>query len=93
MELYCRPKRASYLIPDPKVLYPETLPVRRASWYLKDDATFIDALRSTASLAVAAVRSHLWRTVNCSTSAQEADMILIPQPALVALLEAACYST
>jgi hypothetical protein len=68
-----------------KVLHPETLPVRQASWYLKDEATFIDAL--------AAVRSDLWRSVNYSTSAQEADMILIPQIALVSLVEAACYST
>jgi hypothetical protein len=68
-----------------KVLHPETLPVRQASWYLKDEATFIDALAS--------VRSHLWRSVNHSTSAQGADMFLIPQTALFSLLEAACYST
>jgi hypothetical protein len=68
-----------------KVLHPETLPVRQASWYLKEEATFIDAL--------AAVRRHLWRSVNCSTSAQEADMFLIPHNALFSLLEAACYST
>jgi hypothetical protein len=68
-----------------KVLHPETLPVRQTSWYLKDEATFIDAL--------AAVRSDLWRSVNYRTSAQEADMILIPHAALSSLLEAACYST
>jgi hypothetical protein len=68
-----------------KELHPETLPVRQASWYLKDEATFIDAL--------AAVRSDLWRSVNYCTSAQEADMILIPHIALVSLVEAACYST
>jgi hypothetical protein len=68
-----------------KVLYPEILPVRQASWYLKDEATFIDAL--------AAVRSDLWRSVNYRTSAQEADMVLIPHAALFSLLEAACYST
>lgn len=68
-----------------KVLHPETLPVRQASWYLKDEATFIDAL--------AAVRADLWRSVNYRTSAQEADMVLIPHAALFSLLEAACYST
>jgi hypothetical protein len=68
-----------------KVLHPETLPVRQASWYLKEEATFIDAL--------AAVRSDLWRSVNYSASAQEADMFLIPHAALFSLLEAACYST
>jgi hypothetical protein len=68
-----------------KVLHPGTLPVRRASWYRKEEATFIDAL--------AAVRSDLWRSVNYSTSAQEADMVLIPHAALFSLLAAACYST
>jgi hypothetical protein len=68
-----------------KVLHPETLPIRQASWYLKEEATFIDAL--------AAVRSALWRSLNSSTSAQNADMILIPQSSLFSLLEVACYST
>ena len=68
-----------------KALHPDTLPIRKASWYRKKEATFIDAL--------AAVRSDLWRSVNYSTSAQEADMFLIPQAALFSLLEAACYST
>ena len=68
-----------------KVLHPETLPIRQASWYFKEEATFIDAL--------AAVRSDLWRSLNCRTSAQTADMLLIPQSALFSLLEVACYST
>jgi hypothetical protein len=68
-----------------KVLHPETLPVRQASWYPKEEATFIDAL--------AAVRIELWRSQNCYTSAPEADMLLIPQATLDSLLEAACYST
>ena len=68
-----------------KILHPDTLPIRKASWYRKKEATFIDAL--------AAVRSDLWRSVNYSTSAQEADMFLIPHAALFSLLEAACYST
>lgn len=68
-----------------KTLHPETLPIRQTSWYFKQEATFSDAL--------AAVRSDLWRGVNYSTSAQEANSILIPQVALDFLLEVACYST
>ena len=67
------------------VLHPDTLPIRRASWYPKQEATFSDAL--------AAVRSDLWRNANYSTSAQDADMLLIPRATLQALLEMACYST
>jgi len=67
------------------VLHPDTLPIRQASWYPKQEATFSDAL--------AAVRSDLWHGVNCSTSAQHADRLLIPRPTLQALLEMACYST
>src|SRR5918912_576638 len=37
-------------------LYPEELPTRRAAWYPKREATFIDAL--------AAVRRHLWAAEN-----------------------------
>ena len=68
-----------------KTLHPVTLPIRQTSWYLKEEATFGDAL--------AAVRSDLWRGANYSTSAQEADCILIPQAALHSLVEVACYST
>jgi hypothetical protein len=39
-----------------QVLHPEHLPTRRAAWYAKDEATFIDAL--------AAVRRHLWASQN-----------------------------
>jgi hypothetical protein len=67
------------------VLHSDTLPIRQASWYPKREATFSDAL--------AAVRSDLWRSVNCSTSAQDADRLLIPRATLQALLEMACYST
>lgn len=68
-----------------QVLHPKTLPVRQASWYQKEEATFIDAL--------AAVRRDLWSSVNYSTSAQQDDMLLIPKTTLSSLLEAACYST
>jgi hypothetical protein len=68
-----------------KVLYSDSLPIRRASWYPKKEATFSDAL--------AAVRSHLWDSMNYSTSSQNADMLLILQTTLFSLLEVACYST
>jgi hypothetical protein len=67
-----------------KVLYPKRLPISQASWYPKEEATFSDAL--------AAVRNHLWHSMNYSTSSEEADMLLIPQTTLLSLLEMACYS-
>jgi hypothetical protein len=68
-----------------KVLYPTELPVRQTSWYLKDEATFSDAL--------AAVRRHLWCYLNYERSPQNPDLFLIPQAALFSLVESACYST
>jgi hypothetical protein len=67
-----------------QVLHPETLPVRQASWYPKQEAAFSDVL--------AAVRADLWNHLNYSTSSQEADMLLIPRATLFSLLEVACYS-
>jgi hypothetical protein len=63
----------------------KTLLVRQASWYHKEEATFIDALT--------AGRRDLWSSVNYSTSAQQHDMLLIPKTPLSSLLEVACYST
>ena len=68
-----------------KVLYPKTLPIQQASWYPKEEATFSDAL--------AAVRSHLWHSMNYGTSSENTDMLLIPQTTLFSLLKVACYST
>ncbi len=68
-----------------KVLHPEILPIRRASWYPKQEAAFSDVL--------AAVRSDLWHRSNYSTSPQDANMLLIPRATLFSLLEVACYST
>ncbi len=66
-------------------LHPEQLPIRQASWYPKEEATFSDAL--------AAVRQDLWANFDYSTSANEADLRLIPEPILRSLLDLACYST
>ena len=68
-----------------KILYPDTLPVRQASWYFKQEASFSDVL--------AAVRSHLWNGSNYKMSIENPDLFLIPQATLLSLLEAACYST
>jgi len=68
-----------------KMLHPDTLPFRQASWYPKEEATFSDAL--------AAVRKDLWNHANSSMSASGDDMLLIPRATLEALLETACYST
>lgn len=68
-----------------KTLHPTTLPIRQTGWYLKEEATFSDAL--------AAVRGDLWRGTNYSASAQEVDCILIPQAVLHSLVEVVCYST
>jgi hypothetical protein len=67
-----------------QVLHPEDLPTRRAAWYAKSQATFIDAL--------AAVRRHLWASQNqppLHTAAAPANST----PRTVDLLiEAACYA-
>jgi len=68
-----------------KLLFPKELPVRKNSWYTKDEATFSDAL--------AAVRRHLWSNLNYERSSQKPDLFLIPQSALFSLVETACYST
>jgi hypothetical protein len=68
-----------------KTLHSDTLPVRQASWYPKEEATFSDAL--------AAVRRDLWCHANSSPSSETDDMLLIPQATVQALLETACYST
>ena len=67
------------------MLFPTVLPVRQTSWYIKDEATFSDAL--------AAVRKHLWNHLNYERSPQNPDLFLIPQAALFSLVDSACYST
>jgi hypothetical protein len=67
-----------------KVLHPSTLPIRQTRWYAKEEATFSDAL--------AAVRRDLWRGANSSTSAQSAEMLLIPKAVVDSLQKVACYS-
>ena len=61
-----------------------TLPIRQAAWYRKTLPTFSDAL--------AAVRSHWWRTTGLSTSSCEHDIVKVPRRAFQRLHEAACYA-
>jgi hypothetical protein len=68
-----------------KVLYPTELPVRQTSWYIKEEATFSDAL--------AAVRRHLWSRLNYERLPLNPDLFLIPEAALFSLVDSACYSS
>jgi hypothetical protein len=68
-----------------RTLYPTELPVRQTSWYIKEEATFSDAL--------AAVRRHLWSHLNYERSSQNPDLFLIPEAALFSLVDSACYSS
>jgi hypothetical protein len=67
-----------------KRLHPEQLPGREMSWYVKQEATFSDAL--------AAVRRHLWSPESVK-SALETDLCLIPRVLLAGLQHVAAYST
>jgi hypothetical protein len=67
-----------------KLLFPTELPVRQSSWYIKEEATFSDAL--------AAVRRHLWSHLNYERSSQNPDLFLISQADLFSLVDSACYS-
>lgn len=68
-------------------LYPKgdkELPVQRASWYKKEEATFSDALR--------AVRAHLWAE-KYTQSPFEPEKVLITMALLRALKRAAGWAT
>jgi DDE superfamily endonuclease len=56
---------------------------RRASWYVKESATFSDAL--------AAVRRCLWTTATFPTCADPPELAEVPRGLLNALTAAACY--
>jgi DDE superfamily endonuclease len=67
-----------------QVLHPEHLPTRRAAWYAKPEATFIDAL--------AAVRRHLWASQNQPSLDAHAVPANSASRAADLLIEAACYA-
>jgi len=75
----------SLIVISAKTLYPQSLPIRQAEWYKKDEATFSDVL--------AVVRRTFWDNANIRTSSKRNEMLLIPRTAWSSLLEVACYST
>jgi hypothetical protein len=69
---------AHALHPDGKV------PIQRAAWYPKSQATFTDAL--------AIVRRHIWGDLSSSTSTHAPDLVGIPRSELSRLLQAVSYA-
>lgn len=59
------------------------VPVQQTAWYHKEQATFSDVLM--------AVRRSLWGDWDFQTSAENPDMLLIPQATLERLAFAVCY--
>jgi hypothetical protein len=52
-------------------LHPKKLPLQSSEWYVKEEASFSDALR--------AVRLHLWGALNYTNSSETAPPRLIPE--------------
>jgi hypothetical protein len=69
-----------------KALHPEELLVRRAAWYAKEEASFIDAL--------VAVRGNLlWSgEENYKESSSPPDPVLIPRSLWDSVRETLCYA-
>jgi hypothetical protein len=68
-----------------KVLHPQALPVQQSRWYSKEEATFSDVL--------AAVRMHLWSSMNYAHSRENEPMCLIPHAIWSRIQQVACYTT
>jgi DDE superfamily endonuclease len=62
----------------------ESMPVRRATWYRKEQATFADT--------IALVRRCLWAATRFSMSDEAADMVKVPRTLVERLTEAVCYA-
>jgi hypothetical protein len=69
-----------------QALHPKELPVRRAAWYAKEEASFIDAL--------AAVRGELLRRRegNYEESSSTPELMLIPRSLWDSMRETLCYA-
>jgi hypothetical protein len=65
-----------------KVNYGAKLPIRRLSWYDKEEATFADAL--------AAVRRTLWDSIEYDNSCNQDELIQLPKQMADSLMELAC---
>jgi hypothetical protein len=62
----------------------QELPVRSASWYRKEQATFSDT--------IALVRRCLWSDMNCSMSGKSPDMLEIPRALFDRLTDMLSYA-
>jgi hypothetical protein len=60
-----------------------SLPLKQATWYHKQTATFSDVL--------ALVRRHLWGDFLFPTSPSDPDVVLLPRSTLAQLAHAVCY--
>lgn len=67
-----------------RLLKQQPLPVRRAAWYAKKSATFVDT--------IALVRRWLWRHEHFRLSATANDLIKVPRSWLEHLTETLCYA-
>ena len=64
------------------LLSTESMPVRRAAWYRKEQATFSDT--------IALVRRWLWESTRFSMSDEGADMEKVPRALVERVTEAVC---
>lgn len=62
----------------------ESIEVRTATWYVKDQPTFSDA--------IAVVRRHLWRHDYFQMSNIKANVVKVPRSLLERLTDAVCYA-
>jgi hypothetical protein len=67
------------------LLGPNTMPVRTAAWYRKEQPTFSDT--------IALVRRCLWSHCHFSTSGTEAEVVKIPRALFERLTDALCYAS
>jgi len=74
----------SLIVTMARLLHPETLPVRDDPWYPKPEPTFADAL--------AAVRAHLWLSMNYENSAPTPGLLQFPPRLAHALFDTLCYA-
>jgi hypothetical protein len=67
-----------------RLIQSQTIPVRTAAWYTKEQPTFADA--------IALVRRCLWSSCHFSTSSQNSDVLKVPRSLLERLTDAVCYA-
>ena len=65
-------------------LGPNTMPVRTAAWYRKEQPTFSDT--------IALVRRCAWSHCHFSTSRTEAEVVKIPRALFERFTDALCYA-